>query len=169
MMKKIIVSGAAVVALSLSSLTFAADAAVKIGVVDMKTILTSAPQMKAINDKLKAQFSKRKEMILAQAKVLQSNMADYNKNRAVLSAAKANALKGKIGSEENQLRSEQMGYQQDLMAAQNQAMTGFLSRLKFSVTKVATEQGLTVVLPKNNLLYSSDSIDITNSVLNSLK
>lgn len=169
MINKIMKSGLLSVMLAASTVTFAADASVKLGVVDMKTILTSAPQMKVINEKLKGEFSKRKENILSQAKVLQADMADYTKNKAVLSGAKVNALKSKITSEENQLRNEQMGYQQDLMTAQNQAMTGFLNRLKLAVNQVATQKGLTVVLPKNNLLYANDEIDITKTVLDSLK
>jgi Skp family chaperone for outer membrane proteins len=168
MLKNIVTVSALTAGLVFSAASFAAGSE-KIGVVDMKTILTSAPQMKAINAKLKTQFSKRKETILSQAKTLQADMSNYQKNKAVLSASKANTLKSKIGSEENQLRTEQMRYQQDLMAAQNKAMASFLNRLKFSVTKVANKKGLTVVLPKNNLLYASDNIDITSSVLDSLK
>lgn len=141
----------------------------KIGVVDMRQILTSAPQMKQINATLKDQFSKRKETILSQAKVLQSDMAEYGKNKAVMSGSKADALKSKITKEQEQLRTEQMQYQQDLMSAQNKAMSGFLNRLKFSVSKVAAKQGLTVVFPKNNLLYAADNTDITSAVLDSLK
>ncbi len=168
MLKKIVTIGVLAASVGVCTASFA-DAVEKIGVVDMKTILTQAPQMKAINDKLKAEFSKRKETILSQAKVLQSDMTNFRKNKAILSAAKAQTLKSKIGSEENQLRSEQMRYQQDLMDAQNKAMASFLNRLKFSVTKVANKQGLTIVFPKNNLLYSSDSTDITKSVLSSLE
>lgn len=168
MFKKIVTVSALAAGFMISATGFAADAQ-KIGVVDMKTILTSAPQMKVINDKLRDEFSKRKESILSQAKVLQADMANYQKNRAVLSKEKVAALKSKIGGEENQLRTEQMSYQQDLMAAQNKEMSSFLNRLKFSVTKVATKEGLSVVLPENNLLYASSNIDITKSVLDSLK
>lgn len=148
---------------------FAASDNIKIGVVNMQGILQAAPQVKKINTALKKKFSKRKDAILSQAKGLQADMANYNKNKAVLNASKLKDLKGKITSEEVQLRTEQMRYQQDLMAAQNKAMGGFLKRLKFSVTKVADQQGLTLVMPKNSLLYSKASTDITSQVLASLK
>lgn len=167
-MKNLLKIGALGLGLAVSATTFAATTG-KIGVVDMKQILTSAPQMKSINAQLKNEFSKRKESILSQAKVLQSNMADYGKNKAVMSASKANDLKTKISNEEQQLRTEQMRYQQDLMAAQNKAMSGFLGRLKFAVTKVASKQGLAVVFPKNNLLYANSGTDITSAVLDNLK
>lgn len=168
MMKTILRVTAVTAGLAASGLALAASTT-NIGVVDMKQILTSAPQMKTINSQLKSQFSKRKDTILSQAKVLQSDMTNYNKNKAVLSASKASDLKKKIASEEDQLRSEQMQYQQDLMAAQNKAMAGFLNRLKFAVTQVAKKQGLTIVLPENSLLYSSNNIDITSAVLSNLK
>lgn len=166
-MKKLLTLSALAAGLVASTVSFAASPS--IGVVDMKQILTSAPQMQTINSQLKSQFSKRKESILSQAKVLQSDMSDYNKNKAVLSSSKLNNLKTKITNEENQLRSEQMRYQQDLMVAQNKAMAGFLNRLKFAVTQVANSKGLTLVLPKNSLLYSSNNTDITSSVLDKLK
>ena len=95
--------------------------------------------------------------------------ANFDKNKTVLSAKDLDALRDKIGGEENQLRSEQMNYQQDLMAAQNNAMNGFLKTLKASVSVVAAQKKLTLVLPENTLLYSAPGADITDAVLTNLQ
>ena len=168
MIKRVLIVGALAIGLTAGAATFAASAS-NIGVVDMKAMWRSAPQMQAINNKLKKVFSQRKESILSQAKTLQSDMASFDKNKAILSKSKARMLKQKITGEETQLRTEQTHYQQDLMGAQQKALTGFLGQLKVAVTKVAKQKGLTLVMPKNNLLYSSSSIDITQQVLKNLK
>ena len=54
-MKNLLKTSAIILGLAASATTFAASTG-KIGVVDMKQILTSAPQMKAINEKLKTEF-----------------------------------------------------------------------------------------------------------------
>ena len=169
MIKRNIIIAAAALGMSLSVSAFAGHSDMAIGVVNMQNILQSAPQVKQINDQLKNQFSGRKASILAQAKVLQGDMANFDKNKTVLSAKDLDALRDKIGGEENQLRSEQMNYQQDLMAAQNNAMNGFLKTLKASVSVVAAQKKLTLVLPENTLLYSAPGADITDAVLTNLQ
>ncbi len=153
----------------LSVSTLAAKTGDRIGVVDMQQILHEAPQMKKINADLKKQFAKRQAAILKQANKWKADMESFSKNRAVLSPKKLKDAQSGIASEEAQLRTAQMSYQQDLRKAQDQAMGEFLKRLKFSVTKVAGSKDLEVVLPKNALLYSTSSTDITGPVLASLK
>lgn len=168
MFKKVMALGVMSAGLALSATSFAASGN-GIGVVDMQNVLRTAPQVKKINADLKKQFSNRKDKILTMAKSLQSDMSNYSKNKAVMSSKKASALKATIASQETQLRTQQMKYQQDLIAAQNKAMQGFLTQLKSAVTKVATQKHLSVVFPKNSLLYSGSDSDITSAVLSNLK
>lgn len=170
-MKNKLVIGAAALGMSLSLSAFAGHNSddMAIGVVNMQQVLQSAPQVKQINAQLKDQFSKRKSDILAQAKVLQANMSNFDKNKTVLGAKDLATLRNKITSEETQLRTEQMSYQQDLMTAQNNAMNSFLKTLKASVSVVAAKKKLALVLPENTLLYSAPEADITNDVLKNLQ
>ena len=140
-----------------------------VGVVDMQQVLQSSSHVKRINADLKKQFASRKDKILAMAKKLQGDMASYTKNKAVMSKAKSAALRAQISTGETTLRGEQMKYQQDLLAAQNKAMSSFLKQLKSTVTKIASKKHLTVVFPKNGLLYAADDTDITSDVLKGLK
>ena len=168
--RKLVIIGATALGMSLSFSAFAGhDSSMAIGVVNMQQILQSAPQVKQINAQLKDKFSTRKSTILVQAKTLQADMSSFDKNRTVLSAKDSATLKNKIASEENQLRTEQMSYQQDLMAAQNNAMNSFLKTLKASVSVVAAQKKLALVLPENTLLYSAPTADITNDVLKNLQ
>ncbi len=165
-MKKItMIVGAAVA--SFFAATVYADQST--GTVDMQRVLSSAPQMKKINTALQQQFSKRKDSILAQAQTLQSDMQNYTKNKSVLTGAKLTDLQGKIAGEEGNLRSEQARYEQDLGTAQNKAMSGFLIQLQQVVATVATKQKISVVMPKNTLLYADPKLDITDSVIAALK
>lgn len=170
-MKNKLIVGVAALGMSLSFSAFAGHDSnhMAIGVVNMQQILQSAPQVKQINAQLKDQFAKRKSDILGQAKVLQADMSNFDKNKTVLSAKDLATLRNKITSEETQLRTEQMSYQQDLMTAQNKAMNSFLKTLKASVSVVAEKKKLSLVLPENTLLYSAPNADVTNDVLKNLQ
>jgi len=169
MLKRVIGASVLSIGMMLSATAIAADAMGGVGVVDMQSILHSAPQVEKINMDLKNQFSARKDMLLASAKALQANMTKLSKNKAVMSKMQMAALQKTVGDQEMKLRMDQMKYQQDLLAAQNEAMNGFLTELKMAVQKVATMKHLDVVLPKNSLLYANDNTDVTPSVLDNLK
>ncbi len=75
MSKRYVIAGLVATVGLLSTSVFAADAvSATIGTVNMQQVLQTAPQVKKINDQLQSQFAKRKTDILAQAKVLQSDM-----------------------------------------------------------------------------------------------
>ena len=55
-----------------------------IGVVDMKTIFTTAPQVKTIKAGLAKQFEPQKDKLEKMSQSLQADIAKYQKNKAVM-------------------------------------------------------------------------------------
>lgn len=140
-----------------------------IGVVDIQQIFQNSPQVKKINDSLKKQFSSRRDNIVKMGKTMQDDMQKYEKNKTVMSAKDASALKDKVAQEDRDLRAAQTKFQQDLYDAQNKQMGTLMTQLKDIVKTVAADKKLTVVIPKNSVVYSDNSLDITNDVINKLK
>ncbi len=136
--------------------------------VDMKKIFSEASQIKGINKTLESKFDARKKAIVKANATLQADIKKIERDRAVMSPKDAQALADKIEKKGASLRQEQMNFQQALFAAQNEAMKGFMDKLSAVVAKMAKDKSYDFVMPKNDLVYSNDSLDITSDVLKQL-
>jgi len=139
------------------------------GVIDMQAVFHGAPQVKQMNEDLQKQFAPRKEKLQVLNTKLQKEMADFNKNASVLSADKKAKLQANITTQSKALRQQQMQFQQDLFVAQNKATSEFMKKVQAVVASVAKAKQLTLVIPKNGVLYSADNMDITSMVLKKFK
>ena len=164
-MKKIIMA----ICLSLAAFWSIGAMAEDIGVINMQTVFKSSPKAQAINAALKNQFSARKATIVKMGQQLQADIKNYQKNQAVLSKPKLAELQKKISQQSVALRQSQAKFQSDLMAAQNQKMSGFLNQVKAATAQVATKKNLELVLPINVVIYAKDKLDITSDVLTAMK
>ncbi len=143
--------------------------AMKIGVVDMEGVFKSSPQVKQINGSLRKKFASKRNDIVTKGKQLQSDMQNFNKNKAVMSKSKQKAMSSKIAKEESSLRMAQAAFQKDLFQAQNTAMSGFMKKVDAAVSAVAKKKGMDIVMPKNAVIYSKHDMNITKDVMSSLK
>ena len=157
------------VSLSVAVLWSACAVAENVGVVDMRQVFSSSPQIKNINTQLKKQFAPQRGQILAMGKSLQGNIQKLQKNQSIMDRKGLMALRTTITSQEQQLRVAQAKFQQALFAAQNKAMGSFMQRLTGVVKTVAMKKNLDAVFPKNSLLYAKGSTDITSDVASDLK
>ena|SRR3990167_1012448 len=163
-MKKIILTAAAI--LTAWSITASANG---IGVVDMKMIFTKSPDVKSIKEKLNTQFTPEKNKLEKMGQALQADIAQYQKNKAVMKPADLAKLQSSITAQETQFRTEQAKFQQEVFAAQNKSLADFMASVKAAVKTVAEKDNLDLVIPNNDVLYSKDNKDITKEVLENLK
>lgn len=141
--------------------------AMNLGIVDMNQ-LQNSPQMRKINEDLNNRFTPQRNRIMEMSKSLQSNMEKLQRNEAVMDKKTADTLRNDIKSAEEDLRNEQMKFQQKVYSAQNEAMSDFMDNVNKAVKKVAEKKNFDLVLPKNAILFSKDSTDITSDVMNKL-
>ncbi|EKD78087.1 MAG: hypothetical protein ACD_42C00045G0001 [uncultured bacterium] len=140
-----------------------------IGVVDMKTIFTTAPQVKTIKAGLAKQFEPQKDKLEKMSQSLQADIAKYQKNKAVMDKKDLTALEDSITKQEAAFRDAQTKFQQDVFTAQNKSLETFMDSVKASVKMVAEKNKLDLVVPSNDVLYSKDKTDITQDVLKDMK
>jgi len=146
-----------------------AQAATTLGTVDMQKIFTTAKEVKKINATLEKKFASRKKSLLTEQKTLQNDAKKLQKNQSILKSSDLNKQRTQLTQEATAFRDKQTKFQQDLYAAQNEAMRDFMKTLTSSVGKIAKKKGLDVVLPNNNLLYAKSNLDITSDVLKDLR
>lgn len=146
----------------------AAAADTKIAVIDMKQVLSTSTAGKRVEgiikqkrDSLQRSFKKEEDELIA----LQQEMEKKG------SAWSDKVKQEKFGAFQQKRRDfavkqEEAG--QELQRLREQHVNPILKKLEEVVSQVAAKGGYAVVLPRNVVLYSSDSIDISNTVISEL-
>ena len=140
-----------------------------VGVVNMKTIFSTSPQVKEIKANLTKQFDPQKTKLEKMGQALQADITKYQKNKDVMNKKDLTTLESSITAQETKFRDAQGKFQQDVYTAQNQRLTQFMDSVKASVKVVAEKNKLDLVIPSNDVLYTKDKTDITQQVLSNMK
>lgn len=140
----------------------------KVGVIDLPQIMQKAPQVQAINEKLKSQFSEQQKTIMAAQQQLQADTVKLQSGGKQISDADQKQLQDKVSNEQKGLQQMVVSFQQSVTAAQNKAIEQLMSDINGTVKSIAQKQQLDIVLLKPAVIYASDTVDITGQVINEL-
>lgn len=151
-----------------ASSSFAADASLKIGIVNLQQILQNSPQMKKMGDQLRADFSSREKKLTDEQKSLQAAIADFSKNSSVMNDDQRKKQQDKLIAQQRAFEKSQEQFQQDLIAAQNSMIKKLVDQVKSVVSQVAKKNGYDLILAESSVAYSKDGIDITKDVMKQL-
>lgn len=165
-MKKVILSIFTTGLLVFTGIVIAASGA-KIGVFNLQTVLQQTPQLKAVQKKLKSQFTSRNNQVISQQKQL---VSDLSRLRG-LPAAKSNArsdLQVKIINESSNLRAKRAVLERDLLVARNQNLQAMMTKIRGKAKVIANQKGFDLVLTNANVAYSSNNTDITRDLIRAL-
>ncbi|MCK4869912.1 MAG: OmpH family outer membrane protein [Gammaproteobacteria bacterium] len=163
-MKRLLVLVAGVV---LSTSVFAAN--MKIGILSVQEVLHKAPQVAALQTKLKNQFKPQQVKLVAAQKQLTAEMQKLNRDSAIMKPADKKALQKKIIKGQRAFRQLQVGFQHDLTVAQNGAMKAVLNDIRSAVNKVAAKDHYNLILVKSAVAFNDSNLDITKQVISRLK
>lgn len=164
MLMKKLVGALLVVGCILASPFVAADNT-KIGVVDLQKIMQNSPQMKEIQANLEKTYKPKRDVLVAMEEALKKDMEDFKKDNAVLTATKRKELEDKIIAQQQKLERDGQQYQQELSAANNEAMEGFYNKIKAAIAKVAKNDKYDLVFQKDAAPFSQDALDVTDKVM----
>ena len=145
----------------------AADASasqIKVAVVNVQQILQQSPRVAELSKKLEGEFKARQTKIGDEQKNLQTELDNFKKNSPTMSGTDRDAMQKKIASERSDLVKQVVSYQQDLQKEQNKIMQGILTDLNGIVSKMAKDQGYSLVLDSQAVIFASDGTDITKDV-----
>lgn len=141
----------------------------KIGVVDLQKIMQTAPQMKAIQDRLEKEFKPRRDKLVAMEESLKADMETFKRDSAVMSPAKKKDMEKKVVGIQQQFERDGQQYQQELSTAHNEAMEEFYSKIRTAIAKIAEREKYDVVLQKDAAPFSSDKLDVTPQVMKEIQ
>lgn len=139
-----------------------------IGVIDVETIMSRAPQVQAINQSLQKEFSEREKKIIAMQKSLDEAKNKYARDKAIMSESQAGQAESQIMADNRSLVRLEEDLRLDKSFEYQQAMKKFGAQVKIAIDKVAKQKQITLIFQKGTLPYADPSIDVTEEILKTL-
>jgi outer membrane protein len=164
--RSLFVLAAAVTAIA-SAASAQAQGNLKIGVINVARLLEGAPQSKAVNDKLQAEFGSRQSEILALRQKLQTQQETLQRDSAVMGEEERGNLERQIRDGQRDLQRTENEYLEDLNVRRNEEVGKLQSDVLRRVQAYASAQKYDLVVA--DAIYFSSAIDITAPVLQALQ
>ena len=152
--------------LSLCSGTAVAET--KIGFVDTVKLLEDAPQAKSAQSKIESGFAPREKELVALQREIKKLEDDLSRDGAVMSESERSKLERSILAKRRDLKRSQDEFRDDLNIRRNEMIAKLQKDMYQAVVSLAKEQNFDLILTQG-VAYSSDKINITDSVLKKLK
>jgi len=146
----------------------AAAAEYKIAFVEVPRLLRESPQVEAVRDKLKKEFSRRNQDLISQRDQMQKLQDKLQRDGSIMSDAESKRLERDIISRQRKLKSAQTEFQEDLALRQNEELGKLRKVIGEVIVQVAKEDKIDLVM-EAGVVYASDRANITDKVLERLK
>lgn len=137
----------------------------KIAVVDIQKVLNESEAGKKAKKDLESLIISKQNIIDEKGKAVEKFKSDLEKQVSVLSA---DARKNKEDELERMIREYQrlvQDSQTEVKKKENDLTDAILKDIKEIVEKTGESEGYSIILEKGMLIYSSNSLDITDSII----
>jgi len=145
-----------------------AAAEIKIAFVEVARLLQEAPQVQQVRDRIKAEFARRDDELVAQQKQLKQLEDKLTRDGAIMSDAELKRLERDIIARRRKLKNEQTAFQEDLALRQNEELGKLRKVIAEVIIEVARQDKLDLVL-ESGVVWASDRVNITDRVLQRLQ
>lgn len=172
----------AFLALSLLVVPSVNAAELKVGFVDITTVLDKSPQKQQALARLEKEFAEPGKALETRSKSLERKLIDFRlkqeklaQDSAILSADERKAKERSILRDQRELNSEQRElkrleeeYSEDVSIRRNEELRKLEKNIAQTITDLAKKESYDLVLYQG-VIYAGDSINITKKVLEILK
>lgn len=155
-------------ALILSLAAGSALAATKVGYVEVAKVLKAAPQVKAIKERIRREFARRDDQLVAEQKKIKRLREKLQRDAAIMSESEAKRLERDIIARTRKLKNAQSEFQEDLALRQNEELAKLRKVISEVVIKVAKRGGYDMIL-ESGVVWATDRVNITDQVIRELK
>lgn len=146
----------------------AVQAELKIGVIDVLTLVQRSPQADEIRNRIRDEFKTREQEIVGLQKELQDEVGNFERDKAVMSeTAKIEAEQAIVDKQRN-LRRLQEDFREDTTRRQNEEMQGLLEVIGGKLEIIADQENFDIILHRDAVPYVKEKFDITALVLEKL-
>jgi outer membrane protein len=145
----------------------AADAEVKVGVVNAQRVINESPQAAKAKKKLEKEFEKRDQDLQKMAKQLQSLQDNLEKNGLTMAESDRRAKEREFNETNREFQRRQREFREDLNLRQNEEMAAIYDRVNRVIKQVAETEKFDLILQE--AVYVSPKIDLTEKVIKALQ
>lgn len=139
----------------------------KIGFVDTVKLMEGAPQAKSAQSKIEEEFAPREKELVALQREIKKMEDDLSRDGSVMSESKRSKVERDILSKRRELKRSQEEFRDDLNIRRNEVLAKLQKDMYEAVVTLAKEQKFDLILSQG-VVYASDKVDITESVLKKL-
>ena len=140
----------------------------KIGFVDTVKLLESAPQAKSAQSKIESEFAPREKELVAIQREIKKLEDDLSRDGAVMSESERTKQERNVLAKRRDLKRSQEEFRDDLNIRRNEVLAKLQKDMFQAVVSLAKEQNFDLIMSQG-VVYSSDKVDITDSVLKKLQ
>jgi len=142
-------------------------AELKIGYVDLQTIMDKSPQGEAATRALEREFSSRRKRLEATQNKLKRLEEAFTRDAAILSDSQKERKQKEIFTQRRELKRSQEEFLEDLNFRRNDELGKLQKQVIEAIKSLAREEQYDILL--SNVVYASDSVNVTNKILDKLK
>lgn len=146
----------------------AVSAETRIAFVEVARLLQESPQVQAVRDRLKTEFSRRDNELVAQQKQLKQLEEKLARDASIMSAEEAQKLERDIIARRRKLKSDQTAFQEDLALRQNEELGKLRKVIAEVIVEVAKAEKIDLVL-ESGVVWATDKVNMTDKVLARLR
>lgn len=157
-----------VLGLLTAPVAFADTATTKIGIINIAKIMQESKQAEKARNELKKKFgSQQDDLTKLQAKI-KADQDTLSKDKTVLAKKDLQKLQDQFENNKREFQRKQQAFVQDLQVAQTQVMRDLSQDLNKIVQDIAKNDKYDLILQRDQVVFASDSVDITAAVLKEL-
>ncbi len=140
----------------------------KIGVVDLDRLVRESPQAQKAKSNMAKRFAARKHALEKASSDLQSEIDRLKDKSDSMSDDQREQLSSRIRDDKHQLQLKQSQYNDDVSDAEQKELDNMRSDLRHVIDDYARNNGYDLIVG-DSVLYASDSVNITDAILQRLK
>ena len=139
----------------------------KIGYVDLQLVLDKSPQGERATQSLEKEFSSRRKRLEMSQNKLKRLEEEFSRDAAIMSDAQKDRKQKQIITERRELKRSQEEFLEDLNFRRNDELGKLQKEVIEAIKALAREDNYDILL--SNVVYASDSVNVTSKVLDKLK
>lgn len=158
--------GAMVVLVALAQPAAAADAGLKVGVVDTERIMRESAPADRVKKKIEKEFAGRDQELQKLAKQAKDMQTSLEKDGVTMSDSDRQAKERDLAALTRELQRKDRELREDFNRRRNEELSGMLDQINKTIKKMAEAEKYDLIL--QDAVYRSPKVDITDKVLKAL-
>jgi len=152
-------------AISITMISAAANAAQKVGVIDVQAVLQSLPQVAVIEQTINAEFESQIQEVNTMREEGNFLVEKLQREAATMSQEQQTELQQQIAALGQQLQQKAQPLQQSMQARSAQERDKLLGQIKQAIDSIAAKDGFDMIVNAQSVPFAKPEFDISQKVL----